>query len=125
MKLAIKTAGLCASGAFIITALPGFYQQVKPVSAASMMTASVEGIGLLETLGFSLLGALVAGFLGYMLGEVLAKPQRKAAKKPARTSSRQAAVKPVKPVTGEETFLSDVEEPVTNAMPIESAPLDE
>lgn len=76
MKLPIQMAGLCASGAFIVTALPGFFQQVRPTSFATIGTEIISGANLLETLAFSLAGTVVAGLIGFQIGQIMATPQK-------------------------------------------------
>lgn len=90
MKLPVKAAGLCGSMTFLITAMPGFYQQIRPTDFSLMATHSFSGMAVIETLILSLLGSIVAGAIGYKIGEILAKPQgipksqkKEAAEKPA------------------------------------------
>ncbi len=133
MKLAVKFAGLLGSGVFLLTALPGFYQNVKPVSMDAMIYESVPGISILESLGMSLAGAVVAGIIGYMIGDILSKPKGKPKRsRSAKSSSRSGGgqVKPSAPVTGNEVFLDDVGSgsdfiPEKNALPIETSPVED
>jgi len=74
MKLNARVAGICASGTFIITTLPAFFTQWKP---NSIMGDSFSGVSLVESLLFSVLGALLAGFIGFLIGSVLSKPAGK------------------------------------------------
>ena len=76
MKLALRTAGLCASGVFLLAALPAFFAQVAPMGLASGASVGIRGIALAETLVVSLTGAAMAGVLGYWIGDILAHPQR-------------------------------------------------
>jgi hypothetical protein len=113
MKLPVQLAGLFASGAFIVTALPSFFQQVLP-SQLSMSTSSnmelISGVSLAETLLFSLGGTVVAGIIGFMIGNILSKPSGKPKKAKSQPLGKKSAkfAKNV-PVTGDETFLRDVE----------------
>lgn len=114
MKLPLKLAGLFGSGVFILTAIPGFYQQVKPASLNAMMTDAIQGMAILEKLGISLLGALVAGVLGFVIGDIFSKPRGKVKKpkpKPAKSNIPSRFLEEPKsaPVTGEETFLQDMD----------------
>jgi hypothetical protein len=77
MKLSVRLAGLCGSAAFIITALPGFYQQAKPTDFAQMATDILPGINIIENMLMSLGGALGAGFIGYSIGDILSNPKGK------------------------------------------------
>jgi hypothetical protein len=108
MKLSIKLAGLCGSGVFILTALPGFYQQIKPASVDAMIFEMVPGMEILEILGISLLGALVAGGIGYKIGEILSNPAGNTRKHRGRALKPQKQHE-LRPVTGEETYLDDLE----------------
>lgn len=75
MKLSVRLAGLCGSGAFLLSALPGFYQQAKPTDIAQMATDVIPGVNIIETLLLSLGGAIVAGFIGYLIGDILSNPK--------------------------------------------------
>jgi hypothetical protein len=113
MKLSIKLAGLFGSGVFVLTAVPGFFQQVKPSDINAMMSDAPQGMNILESLGFSLLGAVVAGVIGYIMGDILSSPRGNAGsrKRPGLKSSGSKN-KPGRLVTGNETFLDDLEAPV-------------
>jgi len=126
MKLSVKLAGLLGSGVFILTALPGFYQQVRPVSFTSMLTEAVQSVSILEKLGFSLGGALVAGWIGYTIGDILSKPKGGMARPRTAAPELRTGGRSDRPVTGEETFLDDLssEAPVPVApSPLEPSPL--
>lgn len=75
MKLPLKVAGLCWSVTFLVTALPGFYQRTRPTDFASISTESFSGMEIVETLSISLIGSLAAAMIGYMIGDILARPQ--------------------------------------------------
>lgn len=99
MKLPVKAAGLCGSMTFLITAMPGFYQQIRPTDFSAMATNSFSGMAVIETLIMSLLGSIIAGSIGYKIGEILAKPQgapksqkKEAGKKPADSVTEIKAV---------------------------------
>ena len=81
MKLSIRIAGICASGTFLVTGLPGFYQHTKPTNIAQMATEAVPGMTILETMLISLGGALAAAFIGYIIGDILEQPKGKKQKK--------------------------------------------
>lgn len=129
MKLSFRLAGLCASGTFILTALPGFYQQVKPTDITSMATEAIPGMTILETLTISLGGALLAAFIGYVIGDILSNPKggkrnKKAGKAPARQLSavEPAMLTEVTPAI-EAIPASPVEETAQPAL--DATPLDE
>src|ERR1044072_4571855 len=111
MKLSVKLAGLFGSGVFIITALPGFYQHVKPASMQSMVNDVIQGMDILETLGISLGGAILAGAIGYLIGDILSKPQGKPQHGTPKSASERGRPKSSPAVTGEETFLDDLAPP--------------
>lgn len=127
MKLAVKWAGLCASGTFVLCAIPGFYQQIKPVSPEELLAGVAQGMDVLEVLGVSLGGALLVGLIGYVIGDILSKPQGKPKRLESRASSAPSKVKEPS-VTGDETFLDDLDapapvaEPYTETSPAEAAP---
>jgi hypothetical protein len=75
MKLSIRIAGICASGTFILTALPGFYQHTKPTSIMHMANETLAGMTILETLMISMGGAFAAAFIGYVMGDILSNPK--------------------------------------------------
>ncbi len=78
MKLNTKVGGICASLTFLITALPGFYQQARPTDFNFISSDSFSGMAVVETLAISLLGALAAGMIGYIIGDILSNPQKAA-----------------------------------------------
>jgi Mn2+/Fe2+ NRAMP family transporter len=84
MNLSMRIAGLCASGAFIVTALPAFFQQWSPNSP---MLDSFTGMSLLESLLISLIGAVIAGIIGFQIGKILSKPAGKKKKKKLKTTT--------------------------------------
>lgn len=85
MKLPMKVAGICWSLTFLVTAIPGFYQQTRPTDFAAMSSQSFSGMAIFETLLVSLIGSLAAGMIGYIIGDILSNPQGKPklAKEPA------------------------------------------
>jgi hypothetical protein len=115
MKLAVKSAGLCASSAFIITALPAFFQQVAPLTQSIAPPGTLQGMTLIETILFSLAGALVAGSIGYIIGDILANPQ---GNKQSTSGNDSDKYSQGLSETGNETFFSDLE-------PISAIPLPE
>ena len=75
MKLSMKLAGLFASGSFIVTGMPGLFQRLSLTDLSASETLS--GIDLLETLLLSLAGTVVAGFIGFQVGNILLHPKAK------------------------------------------------
>lgn len=74
MKLSVRIAGVCASGFFMLTALPGFYHQIGG-GGLSPSSAPISGVSLMETLLLSLAGSVIAGVIGYKIGEILSHPK--------------------------------------------------
>jgi hypothetical protein len=125
MKLSIQIAGLCASGAFLCTALPGFYQQTKPVSIANMAQEAVPGMTILENVALSLAGALLAGFLGYVIGDILSNPKGNS-KKQKKALTPQPQPLPMEPPAPSEMPAVEPIPYTEEVVPIsESAPVDE
>lgn len=93
MKLNTKVAGICASLTFLITAIPGFYQQARPTDFNFISVDSFSGMAVVETLVISLLGSLAAGMIGYLIGDILSHPQ-----KPHKATAPQTEAKAVSPV---------------------------
>ncbi|HEY9745485.1 MAG TPA: hypothetical protein V6C99_04640 [Oculatellaceae cyanobacterium] len=131
MKLTVKTAGLCASGAFLITALPPFFTKITSMSIAAQPLDAPQSLDIIETIIFSLIGAFVAGVIGYLIGDILAHPQGKTAvhhsQKPETNTSTLTDL-------GNETFLadleplpltSDTEENLATSVPDAATPTDE
>jgi hypothetical protein len=85
MKLPMKVAGICWSLTFLVTAIPGFYQQTRPTDFTTMSSQSFSGMAIFETLLVSMIGSLAAGMIGYIIGDILSNPQGKpkAAKEPS------------------------------------------
>lgn len=94
MKLSVRMAGLCASATFILTALPGFYQQAKPTHLAQIATDILPGMNIIEKMLISLGGAVCTGVLGYVIGDILSNPkgQKKKRKPKTENPSPQVAV---------------------------------
>ncbi len=74
MKLPMKVAGMCWSITFLVTAIPGFYQQTRPANFGSISTETFSGMTVLETLALSVVGSFAAGMFGYMIGDILSRP---------------------------------------------------
>jgi hypothetical protein len=116
MKLAVKSAGLCASSAFLVTALPAFFEQVAPIGLSKVPLNTLQGMDVFEMIAFSLGGAAIAGAIGYIIGDILANPQ--GSKEIKRPSGKNSS--PILAETGDETFLKDLE-PVSSASLPETA----
>ncbi len=93
MKLNTKVGGICASLTFLITAIPGFYQQARPTDLNFIASTSFSGMAVVETLAISLLGAMAAGMIGYTIGDILSNPQKTA--KPQALPMEAPAPSPV------------------------------
>lgn len=92
MKLSTQLCGLCAAGTFLVLALPGLYQQIKPVHFQAMAVQPLSGMAMLESLLLSLGGATVAGALGYLMGVILSTPQGGKSKTPAPPAAKAGSI---------------------------------
>lgn len=77
MNLSVRLAGICGTSVFLLTSMPGFYKQIQPQDFAQMATGTISGTSLLETMVLSLGGAIAAGFIGYIIGDILSHPDAK------------------------------------------------
>ena len=104
MKLTTKITGLCACVAVILTTYTGIFNNMAP----------------LEILSLAIPGAALAGFFGFQIGEILSKPKgtlhKRSRKKPEKKQTT-STVEPMASITGNETFLSDLETPTTEEHP--------
>ena len=116
MKLAAKSAWMCASGAFLVTALPAFFREIAPVGLYAVPVDTLQGMAIVETIIFSLIGALMAGGIGYIIGDILGNPQAPAEAISADADAENAPSSLEE--AGNETFLSDLE-------PVSATPLEE
>jgi hypothetical protein len=110
MKLNVRVAGICASGAFIVTALPSFFTQWKQDTQPS--NDAFSGYDLVETLMFCILGAILAAMIGFVIGNVLSRPAGKKKKRQAQASSPSSATSesqiPPSSAQLEESLLNDM-----------------
>lgn len=116
MKLPLKVAGLCWSLTFLVTAMPGFYQQIKPTDFTSISADTFSGMNILEKLALSLAGSMMAGTIGYIIGDILSKPQgltkaEREAKNKKAAKVQQAEPEPEKPTASEEPALETAQPP--------------
>jgi hypothetical protein len=79
MKLNMKMGGLCASGAFVLVTYTAFFQLIRSVN---LVSSSILGsppafspMKFLGIIGLGLLGALIAGSIGYEIGNILSHPK--------------------------------------------------
>lgn len=123
MKLAVKSAWMCASAVFLITAMPAFFEQIAPLGVVSTVpVGNFQGMTLIETTIFSLMGSLMAGAIGYIIGDILANPQGP----PPGTDNKKNASNQSEDLStfaeaGNETFLDDLSSPVALIEPAEPA----
>lgn len=120
MKLSVRLAGLCGSGAFILSALPGFYQQAKPTDFEQMATVVLPGMSIIETMLISLGGSVVAGFIGYLIGDILSNPKGN----PKKKKQAKATARPLSPVQPQLT-VAETEPPLAEAPAVPEATLPE
>ncbi len=121
MRLSVKFAGVCSSGAFLLTLVVALWQHVKP--EGDLLAVGMElplWTDLFQMLVMSLSAATVAGLLGYLMGDILSKPkgQRKPASSPE--GPPPAAVEPGPGMeSGAEAEGPDGPMPVLEAAPAE------
>lgn len=72
MKLSLRLAGLCASATFILAGFPGLFQRLSPLNPDALDSPS--GMDLLEPLLFSVAGMVLAGLIGFQIGNILSHP---------------------------------------------------
>ncbi|MGE0199852.1 MAG: hypothetical protein AB7P76_02650 [Candidatus Melainabacteria bacterium] len=103
MKLSIKLAGLSASGGFSLLLLTGTAREIDP----------------LNLLWLVLPGGIIMGVIGYFLGETLGNPKGHLKPKKGKSARGKtaAAATPSKRITGEETFLDDLDTIDDTAIP--------
>jgi len=77
MKATLQGALLCGSAAFLVTITPEIFQQIMPVGFGSISVANFQAITLLESLLMAGVSALVAGAIGYIIGDILSHPEGK------------------------------------------------
>lgn len=118
MKLAIRSAWLCASGVFLVTALPAFFREVAPVGLSVVPVDALQGMAIVETIVFSLIGSLMAGGIGYIIGDILGNPTASPEAAPESASPPSENASPPPEEAGEQPFLNDLE-------PISAIPLSE
>ena len=113
MKLAVKSAWMCASGVFLVTAMPPFLEKIAPFGY-TVTPGTLQGMAIIELMIFSLMGSLMAGAIGYIIGDILANPQGKE----GISNHTPASTQPLSTLTetGNETLLADLE-------PLSSDPL--
>lgn len=142
MKLAIKSAILCGTGAFLLATYAAVLQNVRPERMLPLMGALLQGDAKsysLEVGAFSIfneviiISTLAAAAIGYLLGDILSKPRgqgpEKGKKGKAHAAKQSASSEPdSSSISADETFLSDLEAPVLeeDMQPVELHPkLDE
>jgi hypothetical protein len=100
VKLAVKTAGLFATGSLSLVMLTAYFTSQQSWKALEL----------------GLPAALAAGFIGYQIGNIMANPKgptpaRNKHKKQAAGHGAPMPTEPEQPlITGEETYLADLEE---------------
>ena len=86
MRLTTKLSGLCASGAFMVVGVFAFLQQMDP----------------LPVFLYGLPAAIIAGALGYWMGNICAHPKGDSA---SSGKSKKKGTQSTRPITGNEVFL--------------------
>lgn len=121
MKLPMKVAGLCWSVTFLVTAVPGFYNQTRPMDFNTISTETFSGMAVVETLAVSLIGSFAAAIIGFMIGDILSNPQA------AHKEDKKAPVTPLPvEIEGNPEPISSPEAALENALdyPFPEAPSD-
>jgi hypothetical protein len=123
MKLSLRLAGLCASATFILAGFPGLFQRLSPLNPDALDTLS--GMDLLEPLLFSVAGMVLAGLIGFQIGNILSHPAGHRMKKPPSRPSRKVVHlgKPEDtPATEEASEASELEISLSENPALEEAP---
>jgi hypothetical protein len=111
MKLPMKVAGLCWSVTFLVTAVPGFYNQTRPMDFNTMTTESFSGMAIVETLAVSLIGSFAAAIIGFMIGDIFSNPQG------ANKEAKKAPVTPLPLMVEDTPEQSPAPEALLNNVP--------
>lgn len=121
VKLSVKFAGLCSSGTFLVTAMPAFFQKIALFGLFNESSGTLQGVQIIETLIFSLMGSIMAGAIGYVIGDILshpdAKPTHTTKEKPNGTPPEEESS--IFTETGNETFLDDLASAPSTSTPKE------
>lgn len=75
MKLPVKVAGVCGSGTFLLIILVSFVQYLQPAAGGVPGLEAPPWTDLFNILTMALAGMAVATVLGYLMGDILSKPE--------------------------------------------------
>lgn len=111
MKLAVKSAILCGTGAFLIATYTSMVKTLDPktlsvvIQDAELLKNLFDPVGILT---IAVPGALVVGAIGYFLGDIFSKPNAAKKKKPKRQHQSFNDDEALS-LSGEELFLDDLD----------------
>jgi len=117
VKLSLKLAGITGTGAFLLVSLMTYVGSMDVLGLLSghpQQLDAVMDLSLakpLKVLTLALPSVFIAGFLGYFLGNVLSHPKGPI-KKPTKPEAPKSPLDDLlaqEGLTGEETFLEDLE----------------
>lgn len=126
MKLAIKLAGVFATGAFLLVSLTTYVGSLDVASlimGKSQNLSAIMDISMakpLRVLTLAIPSTILAAILGYILGNTFDHPKG-SPKKKTRTSPLDEMLEK-EGLTGEETFLDDLNQPSASAPPAQEPP---
>ena len=104
MKLSVRLAWLCGTGVSALLTCTQVFRQVNLVNVLQGNQIAMEPVSaLLLSLG----GGAVGAALGYMMGDILAMP--KGCSNGSKKGKKQQGRHLQKAVTGQETFLDDLQ----------------
>ena len=112
MRLAVKTGWLCGTGGFLLLTYTSVFRQIDLIEVIKGSQMTMEPI---TELSFAILGGAAGGMLGFLIGDILAKPKGKQPGKkgrkggPSAKDASGAEGSSTGPVSGDETFLDDLD----------------
>ena len=114
MKLSHKLAGLCASAVFLLTLAASVWPYLLFQPDFPMVALGLPvGMALLQMLVMSVSAAMICGSLGYVIGDILSKPegQREDPKHGLKHSPKEAPEAPAVPEAAKESPDTPAEVP--------------
>lgn len=111
MRLAVKSAVLCGTGAFLIATYTSMMKTLEPNTLALVMQDAELLKNLfnpMEILAIAVPGGLIVGTIGYFLGDIFSKPADPKKKKSQRRSASFDEGESLS-LSGDEVFLDDLD----------------